>query len=324
MRFASPGYLLLLLLLVPLAWWEMRKRTGAVRFPETSFFRARSSRGKVLKAVLLAFNILSMVFVTLALARPQQGRMYEEVQTSGVDIMLCLDISGSMIAGDFAPQNRLVAAKERAKEFISKRKGDRMGLVIFAGVPMTQCPLTLDRKILLDLVKYVDLGMLEDGTAIGMGLATAVARLKDSRAKEKMVILLTDGANNRGELDPVSAARIAQAYGIKVYCIGVGRSEPFTMFVDHPGIGRGYIQLEPADMKTLHEVAGITGAQAFLATDAEGLKLVYDEIDRMEPTTFKVMQHTLYSEKAGTFMLPGLIIALAGILLSVTILRRLP
>lgn len=325
MRFASPGYLLLLLLLVPLAWWELKKRTGTVKFSDTSFLKEHSSPGKIYKAIFAAFNIITLAFVILALARPQQGRIYEEVETSGVDIMLCLDISGSMQAEDYHPKNRLFVAKERAKEFVQKRSGDRIGLVIFSAQVLTQCPLTLDRKILTDLIERVHFGMLQDGTAIGMGLATAVNRIKDSRAREKMIILLTDGSNNAGEIDPLTAAELARSYNIKVYSIGVGSKGPVPVPVDHPYYGRIYIQQEiHFDMKTLEEISARTGGKAFLATDAEALKLIYEEIDRMEPTTFKVMQHTLYSEKAGTFMLLALVIALINILLSVTFLRRLP
>jgi len=324
MRFAQPLYFLLLLLIIPLIYFELKKKKSALRFSDLSFFKTVSNRGKILKHIPISLNVIVLILITFALARPQKGRIYEEIETRGVDIMLCLDISTSMIANDFTPQNRLFAAKERAKEFISKRKGDRIGLVVFAGDALTQCPLTFDHKILQDLIDYVDFGILEDGTAIGMGLASAVARLKDSRATEKMVILLTDGANNRGEIDPIGAAKIAQTYGIKVYCIGVGQSEPVTMFVNHPIIGRGRIQLEPANMNILNEVAALTRGQAFLASDAQRLKTIYDEIDKMEPTTFKTTQHTIYAEKGGSLMLPATIILIINIVLGFTFLRRLP
>ncbi|KPL15986.1 hypothetical protein AMJ74_00090 [candidate division WOR_3 bacterium SM1_77] len=324
MRFAQPFYFLLLLLIVPLVYFEFRKKKGAVRFSDLSFFKTIPNRAKILRYVPIILNIAVLTLISFALARPQRGRVYEEVETKGVDIMLCLDISTSMIAPDFTPKNRLFVAKEQAKEFISKRKGDRIGLVVFAADALTQCPLTFDHKILRDLIDYVNFGILEDGTAIGVGLATAVTRLKDSKAKEKMIILLTDGVNNTGELDPTSSAKLCQTYHIKVYCIGVGKKEPFIFFANHPAVGRGRMRAEPIDMNTLNEISALTEGKAFLATDAEALKIIYEEIDRMEPTKFKVSQHTVYSEKASAFMLPALIVLITNFLLGFTFLRKLP
>jgi Ca-activated chloride channel family protein len=270
-------------------------------------------------------NVVGLILISLALARPQQGRIYEEVESSGVDIMLCLDISGTMQAEDFSPRNRLFVAKERAKEFIEKRPGDRIGLVIFASQALTQCPLTLDHKILTDLIDRVNFGIVPDGTAIGMGLATALARLKDSKAKDKMVILLTDGLNNTGDIDPITAAKVGQAYKIKVYCIGVGSKGPVPIPVNHPLFGRQYVQAEvDLDMNSLNEISALTGGKAFLATDAEALKIIYDEINQMEPTTFKVLRHTVYSERVGVFLFPAVLVILFNALLALTIIRRLP
>lgn len=324
MRFAHPGYLLLLLLLIPLGYFEYKKKISAIIFPDGSFFSRYQLRSTVLRYLPPALNMIVLILVTLAIARPQHGRIYEEIETQGVDIMLCMDVSTSMIADDFKPANRLTAAKQQAKEFIAKRSGDRIGLVVFAAAALTQCPLTFDQTILSDLIDYIDFGIIEDGTAIGIGLATAVSRLKDSKAKDKIIILLTDGANNRGEIDPISAAKLAQTYGIKVYGIGVGKNEPVTTYINHPRVGRGYRILEPADMNTIREITELTGGQAFLATDAQALATIYDEIDKLEPTTFKTTQHTLYSERAGIFMLPALIILLLAMVLNVTVFRRLP
>ncbi len=239
--------------------------------------------------------------------------------------MLCLDVSGTMQAEDFSPRNRLFVAKERAKEFVAKRAGDRIGLVLFAGQALTQCPLSFDRGILSGLIDRIAFGLLPDGTAIGMGLAAAVGRLKDARSKDRIVVLLTDGLNNAGEVDPVTAARLAQSYGIKVYCIGVGSKGPVPIPVDDPLWGRRYVQMAAdLDMKALDEIAAITGGRAFLATDASGLKLIYEEIDRMEPTTYKVNRHTVYAEKAGLFLVPAGLLLLAGLLLGALVLRRLP
>ncbi len=325
MRFAHPLYFLLLLLLVPLVYFELKKKRASVRYSDLSFFRKTGSRGQVLRYVPFTTAVITLLFITFALARPQQGRIFEEIETKGVDIVLCMDISTSMRAEDFTPNNRLYVAKQRAKEFVRKRQGDRIGLVVFAADALTQCPLTFDHTIVEQLIDYVDFNMLEDGTAIGMGLATAVTRLKDSKAQEKLIILLTDGMNNRGELDPVSAAKLAQTYDIKVYCIGVGSQGTAPYPVDHPIFGRQHVQIEvDLDMETLNEIAALTGGHSFRATDANALKIIYDEIDEMEPTTFKTTQHTLYSEKSGNWMLWATIILVAGIVFSIVVIRRLP
>ncbi|KPK63402.1 hypothetical protein AMJ83_06945 [candidate division WOR_3 bacterium SM23_42] len=325
MRFAQPLYLLLLLLVIPLVYFELRKRKSAIRFSDVSYFRKTRNRGKIFRYIPTFLNVVVLVLMAFALARPQKGRVYEEMETRGVDIMLCLDTSTSMRAEDFQPKNRLYVAKERAKEFVERRRGDRIGLVIFAADALTQCPLTFDHTILKDLLDFVDFGILEDGTAIGTGLATAVTRLKDSRATEKTIILLTDGVNNRGEIDPVSAAKIAQTYGIKVYCIGVGTKGMVPYPVDHPLYGRRYTQVEiDFDMNTLNEIATITGGHAFLASDAAALKTVYDEIDEMEPTTFKTTQHTVYAEKGGRLMLPATVLLVVNLLFGFVFFRRLP
>lgn len=325
MRFAHPLYFLLLLLLIPLVYFELKKRRAAVRFSDLSFFRKAGSRGQVLRYVPFSLSAIALLLITFALARPQQGRVFEEIETKGVDIVLCMDISTSMRAEDFTPNNRLYVAKQRAKDFVRKRQGDRIGLVVFAADALTQCPLTFDHAIVEQLIDYVDFNMLEDGTAIGMGLATAVSRLKDSKAQEKLIILLTDGMNNRGELDPISAAKLAQTYNIKVYCIGVGSKGTAPYPVDHPLLGRRYVQIEvDLDMETLSEIAALTGGHSFQATDAGALKTIYDEIDKMEPTTFKTTQHTLYREKSSTWMLIATVMLVMSMLFDVVLLRRLP
>jgi Ca-activated chloride channel family protein len=282
-------------------------------------------RGRVMEHLPTFLNLLVLSLLIIGLARPQEGRVYEEIETRGVDIMLCLDISTSMRAEDFQPKNRLYVAKERAKEFVEKREGDRIGLVVFAADALTQCPLTLDHTVLNELMNYVDFGLIEDGTAIGTGIATAVNRLKDSGAQQKTIILLTDGVNNRGEIDPLSAARIAQTYGIRVYCIGVGTKGLVPYPVDHQIFGRTYTQVEiDFDMDILKEIADITGGHAFVAADAGALKTTYDEIDEMEPTTFKMIQHTVREEKADDIMKIAVVIFLANVLVSSVALRRLP
>lgn len=325
MRFAHPLFFLLFIPLAGMAYWEFRKRTSTIKFPDITFFKVNDRQGRILNAISKIITIGGLFFIILSLARPQKGRIYEETESKGVDIVLCLDISGTMLAEDFHPRNRLFVAKQTAKEFIAKRKGDRIGIVIFSALPLTQCPLTFDHKILNDIIDRIEHGIVPDGTAIGMGLATAVSRLKDSKAKEKLVILLTDGLNNAGEIEPITAAQLAQACGIKVYCIGVGSKGPVPIPVDHPVYGRIYVRQEiDFDMKILEQISALTQARAFLATDANALKTIYDEIDKMEPTEFKITRHTVYSEKAEIFMLPGLVLIILSLFLSCTFLRRLP
>ena len=325
MHFASPYYLLLLVPVAALAWLELRKRTSAVRFPDVAFLRQRQGAGLALKRVLLAVHTLALVLIVVALARPQRGRVYEEVESRGVDIMLCMDVSESMLTGDLQP-DRITAAKQRAVEFVGRRSGDRIGLVVFANGAMTLCPLTLDRPVLSAIIQRLQIGMIDPTrTAIGMGLASAVARLKDSSARSKIVILLTDGLNNAGEVDPQTAAQLAMSYGIKVYCIGVGSQTPVTVMVNDPFFGaRPRTVAADFDMKTLDGISTSTGARAYAASDNEGLKQIYEDIGRLEPTRFKTSRHTLYSERAGVFLLPGAVLFLLGLAIPAVLLRRLP
>lgn len=325
MRFANPAYLLLLIPVLGLVWLELRKRTGAVRFPDVSFLRARQGFARTLKYVLLAVQTLALALIVVALARPQRGRVYEEVESRGVDIMLCLDVSQSMSASDLQP-DRITAAKQRAIEFVSKRSGDRIGLVVFGNGSMTLCPLTQDRTILTQVIERLEIGVIDGSrTAIGMGLASAVARLKDSAARSKLIILLTDGVNNAGEVDPQTAAQLAQSYGIKVYCIGVGSQTPVTVMVKDPFWGtRPQTVAADFDMKTLNTVSAQTGGQSYAASDDEALRRIYDAISRLEPTHFKTARHTLYSERASEFLLPGAALLLAALLVPALWLRRLP
>jgi Ca-activated chloride channel family protein len=325
MTFAYPWFFLLLVLVPVLFWWLLSKRRGALRYSDLSFTRKAPNRGRWLRLAPPALFCLALAAMAFALARPQKGRKFQEVETRGIDIMLCLDISGSMQAEDFSPRNRLTVARQRAKEFADRRKGDRIGLVVFSATSLTQCPLTLDRKILDDLIDRVDFGLLEDGTAVGMGLGSAIARLKDSKAKDKVIILLTDGVNNTGDIDPITAAQTAQSFGIKVYTIGVGSKGKVPYPVNDPVFGRRYVQVEiDLDAETLQKIADITGGRFFLATDARGLGLIYDEIDKMEPTTFKVKQYTVYSEQAGLPMLLALLFLALGGVMATAVLRRLP
>jgi len=325
MRLASPAYLWLLVPIVLLFWLELGKRTATVRFSDAGFLRQQQGFGRWLRLVVLALNVAALVLAVVALARPQRGRVFEEIESHGVDIMLCLDISESMSAPDLQP-DRITAAKMRAEEFAAGRSGDRIGLVVFGNGAMTLCPLTLDREVLKAVIDRLKIGTL-DGTrtAIGMGLANAVSRLKNSAAKEKVVILLTDGVNNAGEVEPITAARLAQTYGIKVYCIGVGSQEPVQVMVNDPFWGqRPQTVQADFDLKTLEDISTLTGGHTYTAGDAVALKHIYDEIGRMEPTHFKATHHTVYSEKAGLFLLPAALLFLTGALVPALLWRRLP
>jgi Ca-activated chloride channel family protein len=324
-RFASPSYLWLLLPVALLVWLELGKRTATVRFSDASFLRAHQGLGRHLRHLLLAINAAALALAVAALARPQQGRVFEEVESRGVDIMLCLDVSESMSTADFQP-DRLTVAKQRAREFVAQRKGDRIGAVVFGNGAMTLCPLTLDRQVLDGVIAGLKIGTL-DGTrtAIGMGLADAVARLRNSKSKEKVVILLTDGVNNAGEVDPSTAASLAQTYGIKVYCIGVGSQEPVTVMVKDPFWGsRPQTIQADFDQKTLEEISARTGGHAYAASDGEALKRIYAEISRLEPTQFKSLRHTVYAEKASLALVPAAFLFLAGALIPAVLWRRLP
>jgi Ca-activated chloride channel family protein len=320
MSFASPWYLLLLAPVAALIWLELRKRTSAVRFSDVSFLRTHRGAGRHLKSGLLAVNTVVLVLMVLALARPQRGRVYEEVESRGVDIMLCMDVSETMTFADFKP-SRIAVARQRALDFIAKRRGDRAGLVVFANGAMARCPLTVDKAVLGAIIDRLEVGTLDPTrTAIGMGLASAVGRIKDSRSRDKIVILLTDGLNNTGEIDPLTAAQLARSFGIKVYCIGIGSRGPVTVMIDDPLWGpRPQTMQVDFDMKTLDEISAITGGKSFLA-----LKRIYDEIDRMEPTTFKVARHTIYAEKAQVLLLPAALLLLLGLAAAALVMRRLP
>jgi Ca-activated chloride channel family protein len=325
MRFASPWYLLLLAPVAALIWLELRKRTSAVRFSDVAFLRTHRGAGRHLKSVLLAVNAVVLVLMVLALARPQRGRVFEEVESRGVDIMLCMDVSETMTFADYQP-SRIAVARQRARDFIAKRRGDRAGLVIFANGAMARCPLTVDKAVLGAIIDRLEVGALDPTrTDIGMGLASAVGRIKDSRSRDKIVILLTDGLNNTGEIDPLTAAQLARSFGIKVYCIGIGSRGPVTVMINDPLWGpRAQTMQVDFDMKTLDEISAITGGKSFLASDNEALKRIYDEIDRMEPTTFKVARHTVYAEKAQVLLLPAVLLLLLSLVAAALLMRRLP
>jgi len=277
-----------------------------------------------LRHLPLVLCCLAVALLSVALARPQSAEHNSNSTTEGIDIVLSLDVSGSMLARDFTP-DRLGAAKEVASNFIVDRPNDRIGLVVFAGESFTQCPLTTDKRSLLNLLGGVRSGMIDDGTAIGNGLATAVNRLRESSAKSKVVILLTDGVNNSGQIAPLTAAEIAKSYGIRVYTVGVG-----TMgMAPYPAIDMwGNLTFQPMkveiDEKMLTEIAQMTGGQYFRATDNRKLREIYDQINDLERSRVEVENFTRYDECFAPFALLAVLLAVAGFLLRQTWLRRLP
>ena len=322
MRFAHPPFLLFLITIPLYIYYSLRRRPARIIFSDTSLLWP----SRFHQFVPIVLNSIVILLFTLGLARPQKGRVVEEIENQGIDIMLAIDISGTMMAEDFRPKNRLHVAKEKAGEFVARRKGDRIGLVTFAREAITNGPLTLNHQVIEDMIDHIQFGDLPDGTAIGMGIATAVNRLKNSKAKEKVIILLTDGLNNAGEIDPKTAAELAQSLRIRIYTIGIGSKGPVPVPVfDQYNRRLGYqTAVIDFDMKALEEIARLTGGQAFLATDPEGLERIYKTIDRLEPTTFKVKRETIYHEKADLFLRSGLAILILTIILSLTILRRYP
>jgi len=329
-RFASPyAGLAFALLLVILVWHlvRARRKRASLRFSLIAPFRGMPPGLAVrLRHVPVALRVAGLALLIVAFARPQTGRHEEEVLTEGIDIVLAVDISGSMKTEDFKPKNRLEVAKDVVAQFVRGRRNDLMGLVVFAANAYTRCPLTLDYGVLIDLLSQVDITPREeDGTAIGMGLATAVSRLKDARGKSKVIILLTDGRNNRGQIDPLSGARLAQALGIKVHTIGVGTEGEAPYPIDDPILGRRYINVQAdIDEETLQQIAAATGGQYFRATDSQALKQIFSTIDRMERTDLKVRGYTRHTEQFAWFLYPGALLILLELALARTLLRTLP
>ena len=327
-RFNDPLVLLLLLTLPVIAWIRHRaegRRTGAIRFSSVS--AAREAAGITSGWAHRVPGILRAVALTaliVALARPQTGMTSEDVRTQGIDILLALDVSSSMLAEDLEP-NRLSAAKSVAAEFVQGRGNDRIGLIAFAGKAFTQAPLTLDYGVVTELLGELEIGMIEDGTAVGMGLATAVKRLQASSATSKVVILLTDGRSNRGEIGPVTAAQMAQALGVMVYTIGAGSQGTARMPVVDPLRGTSYANVQvDIDEVSLQEIAELTGGQYFRATDTESLAQIWAQIDELETTEIEVQNYTQYEERFGLVLMFGFLMLGLELGLSSTVLRRLP
>lgn len=332
MIFANIEYLFLLLLLIPYIVWYILKRKKSEATLQVSDTRVYAHAPKSYKLYLLhapfILRLIAVTMIIIVLARPQTTNNWQNTEVEGIDIMLAMDVSTSMLAEDLKP-NRLEAAKEVAAEFINGRPNDNIGLTIFAGESFTQCPLTVDHSVLLNLFNSISCdiaqkGLIKDGTAIGMGIANAVTRLKDSKAKSKVIILLTDGTNNMGDISPLTAAEIAKSFGIRIYTIGVGTNgmAPYP----YPTIaGIQYVQMPvEIDESTLTQIAGTANGNYFRATSNSKLKEVYHDIDKLEKTKLNVKEYSKRQEEYQWFALVAFLCILAEILLRNSILKKIP
>jgi Ca-activated chloride channel family protein len=322
--------MLWLLLVIPViaAWyiWKNKSYNPELKVSSLSAFEGiKKSFKYYLRHSLIVLRLSAIALLIIVLARPQSRSSWKDVKTEGIDIVMALDISGSMLSKDFKP-NRLEAAKDVAQDFIDSRPNDRIGLVIFSGESFTQCPLTTDHAVIKNLFSGIHTGMIRDGTAIGNGLATAVSRVKDSHAKSKVVILLTDGVNNQGSVAPLTAAEIAKAFGVRVYTIGVGTIgkalAPIAMYPDG-SYQYGYVDVE-IDEKMLGEIADMTGGKYFRATDNDKLKSIYKEIDRLEKTIFEEKNFTNKAEHFLPFAICAALLLLIEFLLKNIVLKSVP
>ena len=325
--FEYPWILWLLVLLPVAIWWyvvKQPKRLASIRISSIAQVRTARSWKSMLLHLPFVFRIVAMVCLIVALARPQTRNDEELVSGEGVDIVMCIDVSGSMLAQDFTP-NRMEAAKEVAAGFIAGRPTDRIGLVIFSGESFTLCPLTTDQAVLQAQVGNIQSGLLEDGTAIGSGLATSVDRLRASKSKSKVVILLTDGENNGGQIPPVTAKELAKATGVRVYTIGVG-TEGYAQVPMQTAGGSVVMQREKVnlDEKLLTQIATETGGKYFRAKDNESLKNIYTEIDKLEKSKIEVTALKRYSEKFFPLALAAALFLLLEIILRYTVFRKFP
>ena len=325
--FAYP-WILYFLLIIPLMvvwyWFKGKQKQPSITYSSLSIFRniAFSWRERF-RHIPIILRALAVALLIVALARPQNFSSGENIYTEGIDIAMVLDISGSMLAEDLKP-NRIEAAKNVIKDFIEGRTSDRIGLVIFARDSFTQCPLTIDYSVLLNLLSQVKSGMIEDGTAIGNAIANGVNRLKDSKSKSKIIILLTDGVNNSGEVDPVFAAQIAKTFGIRIYTIGVGTKGEAPYPVQTP-FGTRY-QMIPVeiDESVLKQISDITGGEYFRATDNKTLKAIYDKIDKLEKSKVEITSYRNAKELFYPWLGAGLFLLVLEVGLSKSIFRRLP
>lgn len=332
MRFANPVFIIILLILIPaLVYLEIRRRRrdrAVIRFSDASLMENINPSPRVKLRFLpkyLRYVVLALLLI--ALARPQGAQKSEEITNQGIDIMLMLDTSSSMKAIDFKPDNRLEAAKKVAREFVKGRRYDRIGIVVFSGLAYTQCPLTVDHEAVLDFLDKTTIGMTEvDGTAVGSAIATASSRLKGSTGKSRVMILLTDGRNNMGEIDPLTASQAAAALDIKIYTIGAGQPGGALYPVDDPFYGRQYVKMpeQELDETTLAKIAENTGGRYFRATDTASLSSIFKQIDAMETAEIKTQKYVNYNELYLYVLWPALALLGFELLLSGLWLRRIP
>jgi Ca-activated chloride channel homolog len=324
---AQPYFLLLVLLLPLILWYfyrNQKQRSVVFRISTTEGIKDIGKSWKVRwRPVLNVLRSIAFVAFVIALARPQKTNVSESIDSEGIDIVLSMDISGSMLAEDFKP-NRLDAAKDNAIKFVDARPTDRIGLVIFSGESFTQCPITIDHNVLKEQITAVKSGMLQDGTAIGDGLGTAVNRLRDSKGKSKVIILMTDGINNIGKVGPETALEIAKAYHVKVYTIGVGTIGQALMPIHTPFGERKEMVPVQIDEPLLKKIANETGGQYFRATGNTKLESIYKSIDKLEKTSVQVNAYKHYAELFFWFAFTGIIALVLEIILSLTVFRRLP
>jgi Ca-activated chloride channel family protein len=328
MTLANP-WLLLLLLVIPAAVflrlrfrWRLEGGVGLAAPPGMAPPRSLRAEASRLMPVL---RVIALALLILALAGPRLGRTKVKSYSEGIDIVLALDISGSMRALDFPPGDRLAAAKRVARQFIESRIGDRIGLVVFASNSYTQCPLTTDYEVLLRLLDEIQIGDIKDGTAVGMAIGNALNRLREIPGESRVVILLTDGMNNTGVLDPLTAAGLARSMGVRVYTVGAGTKGKAPFPVEHPLFGRRIEHVEvDLDEETLQAIADSTGGLYFRATDSASLERIYDRIDALETTRVETEEFVEYRDLGGHLLLPVLALVLLEVLLAVTWLRRLP
>ena len=325
LEFAQPGFFWLLLiipLMVAYYWWRNSKLQGTLGMSTTkSFALAHKSQMHIFRHYSIVLRCLAFIAIIVALARPQSAMSWENETTEGIDIMIATDISGSMLSEDFTP-NRLEAGKNIAIDFINHRPNDRIGLVIFSGESFTQCPLTIDHDVLVNMFQGIKNGMIDDGTAIGMGLATAVSRLKDSQAKSKVVILLTDGVNNMGSIPPITAAEIAKQFGVRVYTVGLGTngSAPYPFKTPDGVIHYQQIPVE-IDEGTLSKISSITGGQYFRAHNNQELQGIYTQIDKLEKVKIAVTQYHKKTERYLPFAILAAVFLLIEFFLSITVFK---
>ena len=314
-------WILFTLLFIPFLFWLFKTKSsyleGTMRIASSLSLENYFRRKGVLKyKIILYFKILTLVLIIIAIARPRKIDQLQMMNIDVVDIILVIDISSSMLAEDFKP-NRLEAVKDAAKKFITSRQGDRIGLLVFAGQTFIQCPLTTDNNVLSSLLKDIRIAEKEyDGTAIGMAIANATNRLRDSKAESKIMILLSDGSNNAGELDPITAANLASQFDIKIYTIGAATDQSLTYI---PGVGR---MINEIDEETLKEIANETGGKYFRARDKDMLSEIYAQIDSMERTEIEVKSYTKYKELFGWFLIPALILGISTETLNRSIFKR--